>query len=787
MSIFKSTEDALDGDLKTIADEQNDKVVEMADERLTTPEALRSVHQQNADDDSDSEFNRSLTQQMMDYTAPHDEKERENKGQEGFNITTGEGPALKNEAVGAYMDIFTKPRTLGTIPLKPEMGEMAKYWGEVMAEKFTAYRRSDDAALPMHIQLCDTYVTHGVSFGYFENDWTVQYSVAGLDRFKLPSRSGIIPSRWPMITAVVWMDVVELYQKIEGTPAPGWNEDMVMAAIKSKATRVSSQTWNSWEEVERAYKSNRVLVGTLCEPVELVYGWVRNSDKSWSMYITTRTALDGLNGKEETFLYRGHKRYKTIDHLLQLFAFSVGNGGLLYTVRGLGYPIYQICNAMDVLFCKLLDAAVVQSSLIVQTASTPDAEDCQLIDFGGSIALPPGMTIPERPVSANLTNTMMPAINMAKGILDRVSGGLSAGGDMNKLGDRATTREVESRLDVISRLNTFAIALFYVPYDRQYREQVRRAFTVRQRDPEERKRIEEMKQQCRDAGVPDSAFDMIDFPRVMATRLIGNGTIASRLAVMSQVLSQYAAWDDTGRRSFDYDFVAEALGHERAERYAGQPDAVRQPIDADIARLENFQLLEGDYLDPRDGQLHMVHIPIHLEELEAGLQGIDQGQIDLMQWTKEHVQVFKHVAATVEMTTVHESMQATLNKYNQRVQQIGEKVVNGMKMINKAAQEEEAAAQEGAVDAAGNAQETPEQAAAMQKMQMEAMAFQNDQQRKSAAANQKLQQDAQTHMLKLRVIQDEGAQKLAVLAKTSMIKLAAMEAAAETKASKATR
>ena len=171
--------------------------------------------------------------------------------------------------------------------------------------------------------------------------------------------------------------------------------------------------------------------------------------------------------------------------------------------------------------------------------------------------------------------------------------------------------------------------------------------------------------------------------------------------------------------------------------------------------LENFQLLEGDYMAPKEGQDQMVHLPKHIDELEVGLKEVDEGQVDLMQWTIQHEPLYRHCVATLEITVVHETVQPELNMYRQRVQQIGELVVNGMKMINKAQREgkfDPQQAQEG---------QSPEDAKLSEEMR--ASKLKHDQQ---------MQQDWQKHMATLEQIKQTGQQKMIIEAQRAMGKVA---------------
>lgn len=756
-SIFQGTEDQLD-DLKTITEDEK----EPPKERLGSPEAARGIYKKLETDDGDSSYNRAIVQGQMDFSPPHDEKELEDKGQsDRFNITTGEGPAIKNEAVAAYMEIYTSPKLLASIPLKAEVDkDNADTWSLIMAEEFTVMDRSDDSSLPLHLQLADTYVTHGVAVAYFDDAKTMNYSVGGLDHFKFPRKTGIVTSKVELCTSLGEYGVTELFDKIDGK---GWDEEAIKKAIVNSTTKADNK-WNNWERIQREIKANEIYVDSICEPIEVVHTWVKEFDQSISYYISAKAGLSGKDGYKEQFLFKSLGEFKSIDHWLQIFAFSVGNGGRLYTVRGLGYLIYQLCNAMDVMHCKLLDNARIGSSLIVQAANVDDLQDMQLTDFGGGVALSPGMQLAERQFSQNLNNSLVPAINESRNILNRATGGLASSNQMlNNSSDRQTKLEVSSKLDFINKLNSFAINLFYGPYDKIMREKVRRAFTVRQPDAETADRVKEMKKRCIDRGVPKEVFSLIDFKAVKASRIIGTGSRASRILLMDQMKEMYSTWDAVGRANFEYDYLVELVGAEKAERYAGKATEKRMPYDFKIATLENFQLLEGDYMEPTDGENNMVHLGVHVDELETGLQGVDEGQVDIMEWTMEHQMLYQHCVATLEITTVHETVQPDLNAFQQRVQQIGEIVVNGMKMINKAKRDGDAAAE-------GEEQELTEEDARQSKVAQ-------DMQESDARHQQKMQQDFQTHLQRLAMIKQSGEQEQVMTSQKAMSNIVEKDAA----------
>jgi hypothetical protein len=394
--------------------------------------------------------------------------------------------------------------------------------------------------------------------------------------------------------------------------------------------------------------------------------------------------------------------------------------------------------------------------LIFQPRDVEAAEDMMLVDIGPGLAVSPNVDVAQRPPAANLNQTLVPALEAGSRILDRATGGLASGGLMLEKGnDRKTNLEVSSKLDYISKLGSFAISLFYGPYDKVIREQVKRVFTKRQADRKSREQVAMMMERIKARGVPEEALKEIDYMRVRAFRIVGTGSRASRIMLYDQLQQLYTTFDDEGKENFSYDYLVELIGAERANRYKAMPGERRIPYDAAIAEIENLELLEGDYMEPISGENRMVHLQVHLERLESGLTGVEDGQVDMAEYAMENIQLWKHATNTIEVTTVHESMMSDLNGLRQRFQQIGEIITNGMREAQaKARKQEEEQGQQG---------EGPNEE--QQKMQME-----------QAEHQQKMQQDAEMHLQKLKMMADQNQAKIALEQQKAMSQIAMKDA-----------
>jgi len=158
----------------------------------------------------------------------------------------------------------------------------------------------------------------------------------------------------------------------------------------------------------------------------------------------------------------------------------------------------------------------------------------------------------------------------------------------------------------------------------------------------------------------------------------------------------------------------------------------------------------------------MVHIPRHLAVLEESLQGVENGQVDLMQYATTFSPVHEHLTQTLEMTTVQPEIQEQYNSFVQRAQQIGEIIVNGIRAFNKQQQqaEEEAAA-----------------AAAEQGQPQEQQGGGNP--AEAQDARMKMQMQAEIHQEKLRQMREIGQQKIVLETQKAMSQIAAKDAEAK--------
>ncbi len=667
------------------------------DERITLPASLRAIHAGNCTADAEASANRAAVRELKDFVPPFEQADLEERGMgDRFNVNYGTATALINESIGPFLDIFTSPNVLVRLVLQHTVDpDMRQTWADVMADEFTKMVRNWDAAIPNMLQLDDTFVTDGVAIPWFEDKATLDFQIGSLEDCKFDADAVAVPSKIEVMTIGRRMSVTDLFSKIEDNEANpnhnGWNGPEAKRLIESaKPDSVDAEHWN-YEAAARLAKSCRVGNSTGSPVINLVWGVIRELDGSISVYATTKDLPNSHNGtpdtdpeREKTWLYRKRGAYDDANQMFQLFTFSTGNKNRIYTIRGLGYALFEPGQADNILRCKMMDSARHRASEVYQPESTVDSvEDLQFIDLGHAMIAPKGL----RGVPALNTQRLDEGIGYAleanQQVLNRHSSGLASNSLVENPNARRNELQVTAELEHSNKQQGFAMSLYYGPYDKLIRELLRRAFTETQTDLALASMVEEMKDACVDRGVPREMFNRINLKATQATRLMGAGSKGSRLIGFQQMGELYASMDAQGQEFYNYDFASEIKGSEAAERYFGLPGQRRGHMDVAIARLENNDLLDGQIIEPADGENKMVHLEEHIEELVAGIEQVNQGEMDISKWTIANIPLYKHCVETLQKTTVHESQIQKLNSFKQQIQQAGEIIDNGLRHINK--------------------------------------------------------------------------------------------------------
>ena len=777
----KPNSSIVQGSIATL--ESLDENMEPLEERVSSPQALRVIHESFKHNDRDSAEGRAMVQELVDFVPPYDPQELLHRGQaDRFNVNFGLVSSIVNEAVGSYLDIYANPPSLLKIKLDSTVGDEERtQWESIMSEEFTEMIRSWDAATPLILLLDNILVTHGIAIPWFEDSNNIAFQVGGMEEFNFDDDAIAIASQVEATTVERRMSASKLFSKIdgkkvsdEGFTSEGWNVDAIKNLVKNASSGINEDEPFNFEEAHREWKGNRITGGKNLPAIDLIWGFIREMDGTYSVYAAADQWKQQAGGsspygtKDEPWIFRSRHRYRDANQAFQIFSFGVGNKNHIHTIRGLGYFLYEAGQADNVIKCKGLDSVRMRASEIYQPSGGVESEkDMQILDTGPMMIVPQTLRAVASPQGNPLDKTFGVGQEITREVMDRHSGGLaSSHGILRNPAARRNELQVAAELDHLGKLLSFAINLYYPSWEKFLRELARRAFTQTQTDLETIDLVRNMKKRCVDREVPKEMFSKIDFRQCKATKVMGAGSRGTRMITFSQMSELFPEMDPDGREKFTFDWSTEMVGYDKSVDYFGRPGERRGHEAIEIARLENGRLAEGDYVEVTPGQNNMVHLQVHLQEgLEPALALVEEGQIDLREFVTDNVTLFEHTVAHLEATTVHESMIPQLNQMRQRVQQIGEVIENGLREINAERRREgQEIMQQGEEQGQGGEMSESDQKAQMaqQEFAMKQEEASINMQTKIAEAQAKLEMLAQQSEAKIALMTQEGMAKIAL-------------------------
>ena len=227
-------------------------------------------------------------------------------------------------------------------------------------------------------------------------------------------------------------------------------------------------------------------------------------------------------------------------------------------------------------------------------------------------------------------------------------------------------------------------------------------------------------------------------------RAIGNGSSAARSAIMQQVYNLSQNFDAQGRQMAIRDLTRTIGGVEAADRYTPAPEMQRPPMEAKTAMLENNQLKQGEPVEVLPTELHLIHLPIHLQMEEEIIKAIDEGQMQIEEAMPSLTTLHQHSSAHAEQMTGDPNYP----QIKQRMQQIDEIIWNGTKRLEKLQRDQQEQAQEQQMQAP-QSQANPSDAP-------------DTMQRQLVEMTTKLRMAEEKHAQEMRIRDTQAAQSIAI-------------------------
>lgn len=600
-----------DNGLETISPGKTKDTFVVPERRIRDVDSMNQVIDRIILDDVLASKARTNVQEMLDGKEPFNQAYLEATGQEGrCNLNFGDGKKRVKLVSAGYYDLTESVPCIALIETdygKAEQMPERSDWNSILSEEFHRMLKEwkqFDAYFQLLVQ---KFVSHGMGFLYFRDEYDWHWEVAGLEDFKVPRGVGLSEEDCDVAIVLREVSVGKLYSWIKDVKDSDtrWNKIEVQNAIMRADDPQTVLGPEGWERWQAKMKNNDLFASVTSKfTVTVVYAWVKEFSGRVSQFMTLR------NKTNTDFLFKRYDAFENVNECYNFFPYEVGTNGMLHSVRGEAHDIYPKVQVLNNLRCQTVDNAKLSGSLLLQPSTETAAEDMAVLFYSGAAYLPPNIEVKNVQLSNPSTNILPVLQDMSLGI----------NGDVNTRDPRASQQEktkFEVRNDIVqeSVLPTAAMALFYQPWGRHLYEVCKRMI----------KRDKEFKARCVARGVPEQVFTAPYCVRPY--RALGFGSPSNRLAALDELMQFYGSLDPVGQNNLLRDRFAQRVTYGQVDRYVTRLEVGgRLPVDTEVAELQNIAMSAGAQLTVAGNDSHIIHLQVHFPSIDQDLQLMESGQ-----------------------------------------------------------------------------------------------------------------------------------------------------------------
>ncbi len=615
--------------LPSIVDPSTNQVIKRG--RVKSPADLISAWDSLWWADLDSAEFRMRAQQWRDGMTPYSPRKEALMGTAGrTNVNWGIGDQIALDAEMPYNDLLDGVDTLFSMPTNWGVMSDRIYVEQVMSEEITRMLRSWPRFDPLYQLNVRLFVDEGVSFTFFEDDYTWPWEVIGLQHIVFPRRVKADINEVDIVLAERELLPHKLFEKCANediSASEGWNRDATWEAIKTAAQ--STLKANDVQEWETAWKNHDYILGQTAVTVSVKEGWVREVDGTVSHYIARS------DGKGE-FLYKKEGKYKDMSRMLVPFLYGVGANGTFHSIHGVLQKTFGAGMAQNKLICRALDMGIHSSTPYLKCESEESLTELPLTPLGQYVAMSPGYSWMEMAVPA-FGQSLEPLLGIVNDLLSARARPYTQTAAQTQTNKTAKTKyQVQSEDDSQARLSSSGVTLFKNGLTSLYREVVRRV--IQKPYPQSwvgGPEVQEFRARCLDRGVPEAAIDMVDVKRVEVNMGIGRGSAAARRVAADALNTLYPRADAQGQNLINYVVASAYSGAVLGREVFPPQQGLRPPQDLEDSHNENASMASmislglPNPIEVLPTQNDAVHLDGHIPFLTAMDEGLSQQQMTL--------------------------------------------------------------------------------------------------------------------------------------------------------------
>lgn len=718
---------------------------------ISSPTKTLSLIRTMMDADRMRAKNRVRIQRLFNGDKPYTEEEQESLKAE-TNISFLEGVRIMNGARSQFSGALLKPGRFFNVSLDfgPDYKRVA--WGNIITKEVNRIMKRSRAYRDVVEAQVGNICLHGVGPVTWlrDRDWCPK--AHAIEDVLVPSNTLQSLENLTHFAVHVAYTVQDL-MRMTRSDNTGWDMKMVRSIVEKLAKidesgatmQNTSDSYYFPEKMEEDFKEDAVYYGSDAVPVCWVWDFYYldascKCGSSWKRRIVVDQAQQGLPDASAIngWLYNpgGRCHGKDVSQILHV---QFADGAVKppfrwHSTRSLGYLLYGVCHLQDKLRCRFTDSTFEQMLWMFRVRSEEDQEAIRKVDLGHMGIVPDGLTWvspnERQPIDVNLMSQAfaMNRQNMAESAAQFQT-------DVND-GTRKemTATEVMARANASNALMGSMLARAYTIAEEQYREILRRFFTIEHPD------CKRFRERCEAQGVDPACWGRIDDMDIVAERVVGSGNKMLEMASAEKLMAVRAMLSPAAQQVVLHMYVQANTDNAGLANRLVPLDDSGPSRAVERATLAWGTLWLGQPVVVSGAINRVEYVTTLLQMLDAQLQKTEQqGGMPSPQDVTGMMNVVQHIGEQTATMSEDEAMKPVVRQVGDGLKNAGNMIKAYMQRIQEA-QAEQAQGQGQAPDPKveamliqAQAKANIAEANAEQKRKQRELQFHAEQQRKDAA------------------------------------------------------
>lgn len=695
--------------------------------------------------------NRANIQRLFNGEKPYtDQQALENSIQTNVNFL--EGTRIMHDARSQWNNAFLKTANFFNVTLTKGDPLKRRTWGNQITTHINRIMKNSAEYMETFQAVGANVFLHGPGPTVWETSTKWCPRAIGIEDLKVPSNTLKSLSNLNHFAIYKEFSYSELYSLTHGKHVdPGWNMKVVRETLKG--IKNDNQEFNNIDPVynpeifDERIKANLGFYDS--DAVPTIKAWLfffqNDEQDAWNKRIILDIpAPDNL---QKEWLYKKDNYAKTHAEIIHVqFADGANKAPFYYySVRSLGWLLYDVCRLQNRLRSKFNDAVFEQMLWYFYVASPEDRDRLQKIELSHMGIIPDGM----RFVSA--TERFQPRADLVQMGLsqNRQNMAENASSFTQDVNDgtqkEMTATEIMARVNSSSAMVSAMLNLAY-GYEKFRYMEIARRFCLKNSDDKDVKKFQD---KCKQDKIPDEVID-VECWEIEPEKALGAGNKMLQIAQADKLMAARPAYDPDAQREILHIFT-EVNSDDPA--LANRLVPLKKPEINDAimeAQWASGALMQGLPVAIKQGINHIDYVEALLVAMQSVIQRIEQSG---SMATAQEIIGLQNMAAHIQQ---HMQIISQDETQKQRIKQYGDALGKMMNMVKAYAQRLQERMQKQAeasqVDPAAMAKVQAEQAKIgiqqaqhLQKMANDQQQFEAEMQRKNAEFLQEMQlQNART-------------------------------------------